>query len=34
MVPGMGVQFTDIDDARRREIEEFVERLRRDLDEA
>jgi uncharacterized protein (TIGR02266 family) len=34
MVPGMGVQFTDIDDARRREIEEFVERLRRELDEA
>ncbi|HET8541023.1 MAG TPA: TIGR02266 family protein [Anaeromyxobacter sp.] len=34
MVPGMGVEFTDIDDAQRREIEAFVERLRKQLDEA
>ncbi len=32
-VPGMGIQFTALDDARRRELELFVERLRRDLDE-
>ncbi len=31
MVPGMGVQFTDIDEAKRREIEAFVERLSREL---
>ncbi len=34
MVPGMGVEFTDVDDAKRREIEAFVERLTRELDEA
>ncbi len=34
MVPGMGVEFTDVDDAKRREIEAFVERLSRELDEA
>jgi type IV pilus assembly protein PilZ len=33
MVPGMGIEFTDVDDAKRREIEAFVERLRRQLDE-
>ncbi len=33
-VPGMGVEFTDVDDQKRREIEAFVARLRRDLDEA
>ena len=33
MVPGMGIEFTDVDDAKRREIETFVERLRRQLDE-
>jgi type IV pilus assembly protein PilZ len=33
MVPGMGIEFTDVDEQRRREIESFVERLRRDLDE-
>lgn len=32
-VPGMGIEFTSLDDARRRELELFVERLRRDLDE-
>jgi uncharacterized protein (TIGR02266 family) len=32
MVPGMGVEFTGVDEAKRREIESFVERLRRDLD--
>lgn len=32
LVPGMGVEFTEIDDARMREIESFVERLRKDLD--
>ena len=31
MVPGMGVEFTDVDDAKRREIEKFVERLSREL---
>jgi uncharacterized protein (TIGR02266 family) len=34
MVPGMGVQFTDVDDARKREIDEFVKRLRREFGEA
>ena len=34
MVPGMGVEFTDMNDAQRREIEAFVERLRRELEEA
>ncbi len=34
MVPGMGIEFTDVDDAKRREIEKFVERLRRELEEA
>ena len=33
MVPGMGVEFTDVDEVKLREIEEFVDRLRRDLDE-
>jgi uncharacterized protein (TIGR02266 family) len=33
MVPGMGVEFTDVDVEKRREIEAFVERLRRDLEE-
>jgi uncharacterized protein (TIGR02266 family) len=33
MVPGMGIEFTDVDDAKRREIEAFVERLRRQLEE-
>jgi uncharacterized protein (TIGR02266 family) len=32
MVPGMGVEFTGVDDAKRRDIEAFVARLRRDLD--
>jgi uncharacterized protein (TIGR02266 family) len=34
MVPGMGIEFTDVDDAKRRDIETFVERLRHELDEA
>ncbi len=34
MVPGMGVEFTDVNDAQRREIEAFVERLRKQLDDA
>ena len=34
MVPGMGVEFTDIDDGQRRELEAFVERLRKQLDDA
>ncbi len=33
MVPGMAVEFTGVDDDRRREIEGFVARLRRDLEE-
>ena len=32
MVPGMGVEFTGVDDAKRRDIEAFVARLRHDLD--
>jgi type IV pilus assembly protein PilZ len=34
MVPGMGVEFTDVDEAKRREIEKFVDRLSRELDGA
>ena len=34
MVPGMGIQFTDIDDAKKREIDEFVKRLRKEFGEA
>lgn len=34
MVPGMGVEFTTVDEAKRREIDKFVARLRRDLEEA
>jgi uncharacterized protein (TIGR02266 family) len=34
MVPGMGIEFTEVDAARQKEIAEFVSRLRRDLDEA
>jgi uncharacterized protein (TIGR02266 family) len=33
MVPGMGIEFTDVDEAKRREIEAFVERLRKQLEE-
>jgi uncharacterized protein (TIGR02266 family) len=33
MVPGMGVEFTGVDDGRRREIEGIVERLRAKLDQ-
>ncbi len=34
MVPGMGIEFTDVDEARRREIERFVDRLRREFQES
>jgi len=34
MVPGMGVEFTDVDEPQKREIEAFVDRLRRELEEA
>jgi type IV pilus assembly protein PilZ len=34
LVPGMGVEFTDADERRRREIQAFVERLRAGLEEA
>ncbi|HEX9401530.1 MAG TPA: TIGR02266 family protein [Anaeromyxobacter sp.] len=34
MVPGMGVEFTDVDEPKRREIEAFVDRLRHQLEEA
>ncbi len=32
MVPGMGIEFTSLDPARREELDRFVERLRRDLE--
>ncbi len=32
MVPGMGIEFTSVDDARRQEIDAFVERLRAKLE--
>ncbi len=31
MVPGMGIEFVSVDDARRQEIDAFVERLRTQL---
>jgi len=34
MVPGMGVEFTDVDEPRRKVIEAFVARLRTELEEA
>jgi uncharacterized protein (TIGR02266 family) len=34
MVPGMGIEFTDVDDSKRREIESFVDRLRAQLEQA
>ena len=34
MVPGMGIEFTGIDEARRQEIDSFVERLREQLEGA
>lgn len=33
-VPGMGIEFVDVDDEKRGRIERFVERLRRELPEA
>ena len=34
MVPGMGVEFTEIDDAKRQEIEAFVAHLRQEFEQA
>jgi len=34
MVPGMGIEFTNLDQARREELERFVQKLRHDLEEA
>src|SRR5512138_2572703 len=34
LVPGMGIEFVDIDDAKKRDIESFVDRLRRELQPA
>jgi uncharacterized protein (TIGR02266 family) len=34
LVPGMGVEFTGVDEPRRREIQAFVDRLRGELEEA
>jgi type IV pilus assembly protein PilZ len=34
MVPGMGVEFTEVDESKRRDIEALVARLRRELEEA
>jgi len=33
MVPGMGVEFTGVDEAKKREIEAFVQRLRKEFGE-
>ena len=33
MVPGMGIEFTEVDTAKKQEIADFVDRLRKDLDE-
>ena len=33
-VPGMGIEFTDVTAERREELERFVQRLRRELEEA
>jgi uncharacterized protein (TIGR02266 family) len=33
LVPGMGVEFTGVDEAQQRQIQDFVERLRKDLEE-
>ncbi len=33
-VPGMGIEFIDVDDEKRARIERFVERLRKELPEA
>ena len=32
VAPGMGIEFTELDAAKREKIEAFVDRLRRDLD--
>jgi uncharacterized protein (TIGR02266 family) len=33
MVPGMGIEFTNVDDGRKHEIDEFVTRLRKEFGE-
>ncbi|HET9552476.1 MAG TPA: TIGR02266 family protein [Anaeromyxobacteraceae bacterium] len=33
MVPGMAIEFVDVEPARREELERFVQKLRRDLEE-
>jgi uncharacterized protein (TIGR02266 family) len=33
MVPGMGVQFTNVDDAKKHQIDDFVKRLRKEFGE-
>ena len=33
MVPGMGIEFTSLDQARREELDRFVQKLRHDLEE-
>jgi len=33
LVPGMAVQFTGVDEARREQLEQFVQRLRRELEQ-
>jgi type IV pilus assembly protein PilZ len=33
-VPGMGIEFTGLDESQQRELDQFVERLRSELDEA
>jgi uncharacterized protein (TIGR02266 family) len=32
MVPGMGIEFTEVDEDKRKQIESFVARLRKDLE--
>jgi c-di-GMP-binding flagellar brake protein YcgR len=34
MVPGMGIQFMAVDEGKRRELDEFVTRLRREFGES
>jgi uncharacterized protein (TIGR02266 family) len=34
MVPGMGIEFTDVDELKRRDLDAFVARLRHELEEA
>jgi type IV pilus assembly protein PilZ len=34
MIPGMAIEFTDVDGAKQRDLEVFIKRLRRDLEQA